>query len=138
MKLEVKQGDWEGLTEAARTLLKAAGNRNVWLLRGEMGSGKTTLVTALCKELGVLDHPTSPTFSLANQYQLPNGSLIHHLDLYRLETPEAFWDAGLEECLISGDYCWIEWPDLAMSFLSDPPFELHLERTETSHVITFN
>lgn len=138
MKLEVQQGDWKALAEAARALLKEASTRKIWLLRGEMGSGKTTLVAALCKELGVLNHPTSPTFSLANQYQLPNGQTLNHLDLYRLETPEAFWDAGLEECLNSGDYCWIEWPDLALRFLSEPAFEVLLERTETSHIITFN
>lgn len=138
MKLEVQQGDWEGLSRAAQILLKAADNRKIWLLNGEMGSGKTTLVVALSKELGVLGHPTSPTFSLANQYHLPNGRLIHHLDLYRLETPEAFWDAGLEECLHSGEYCLIEWPDLARSFITEPHFELHLERTESAHIITIS
>ncbi len=98
------------LNITAQTLLKQAGNNTVFLFFGDMGAGKTTLIKALCESLGVNSAVSSPTFSLINEYEYPDG-LVYHFDCYRLKTPSEALDFGLEEYLYSGHYCFIEWPE---------------------------
>lgn len=80
------------------------------LLDGPMGAGKTTLVKAVCRELGVSDPVNSPTFSLVNEYRLPNGEPLYHFDLYRVESEDEVLDMGWWEYVDSGHWCLIEWP----------------------------
>lgn len=90
---------------------------------GEMGAGKTTLIRELCGSLGSADIASSPTFSLINQYSLPGGNSVFHIDLYRLRSAAEAVNAGLLDCLDSGQYCFVEWPELADELL--PPETLH-------------
>ena len=85
---------------------------------GPMGAGKTTLIAALCKELGVNEPVSSPTFSLVNTYQASTG-LIYHFDFYRLEHPDEALDFGLEEYLESGQLCFLEWAEKAAPHLPE-------------------
>ncbi len=71
---------------------------NVILLEGQLGSGKTTLVRAMCCELGVVSDVTSPTFGYVNTYE-GDGIRIHHFDLYRLAGSEEFEVQGFTEYL---------------------------------------
>lgn len=101
------------------------------LLTGEIGAGKTTLVQAICKRLGVQTPVTSPTFSLVNEYHFsrPNHSpgVVFHIDLYRIEEPEELHQIGLDEYLYDGDYCFLEWPEIAADFLPEDVLRVHLE-----------
>src|SRR5688572_12476011 len=106
------------LSELAAKLLQYAGDIKIFLFSGEMGSGKTTLIKSLCKELGSNDHFSSPTFSLVNEYQSPKGK-IYHLDLYRIRQAEELMDIGIDELLDSGNYCFIEWPALVLDLLEN-------------------
>jgi len=90
----------------------------VILLRGELGSGKTTLVKALCQALGVMEPVSSPTFSLVQEYLSPSRGVIYHLDLYRLSRPQDLEQIGFTEYLDSGKLCFIEWPELGRSWYS--------------------
>ena len=105
----------------ATELLKALGNTRKVVLVGELGAGKTTLVNALCRALGVEEPGSSPTFSLINQYAYHQSegseALVHHVDLYRLEQLEEAYDIGIEEVLDDPWYCFIEWPQLIESLL---------------------
>lgn len=92
------------------------------LLKGEMGAGKTTLIKELAVILGSSDSTGSPTFSLVNEYDIPNGK-IYHFDLYRVKSEEEALDFGVEEYLYSGEYCFIEWPEIIEGLLPD---EYHL------------
>jgi tRNA threonylcarbamoyladenosine biosynthesis protein TsaE len=83
------------------------------LLYGELGSGKTTLVKALCETLWVAEPVSSPTFSLINEYDSAVQGLMYHMALYRLEKPDDLNQIGLEEYLYSGHLCLIEWPEIA-------------------------
>ena len=67
----------------------------IWLFRGQMGAGKTTLVKELTRQLGVNGHVQSPTFALVNEYARPNGSDIYHFDLYRLKNAQEALDIGI-------------------------------------------
>ena len=76
-----------------------------------MGTGKTTFIAELCRQLGADDDFGSPTFSLVNEYRDSKGAPIYHFDLYRIESPEEVLDMGAEEYFNSGFLCLVEWPD---------------------------
>jgi tRNA threonylcarbamoyladenosine biosynthesis protein TsaE len=99
--------------EVAKKILKfankSANEARVWWFEGEMGAGKTTLIKALCHELGVLDTVQSPTFSLVNEYRTQAGKAIYHFDFYRIKSEEEALDLGYEEYFYSGNYCFVEW-----------------------------
>jgi tRNA threonylcarbamoyladenosine biosynthesis protein TsaE len=82
----------------------------VILLYGELGAGKTVLVRGLARGLGSPARVHSPTFNLLHVYR--GGRLpLFHLDLYRLDGPEAVVNAGLEEYLVNEGVTVIEWPE---------------------------
>lgn len=81
-------------------------------LSGELGTGKTTLVRAICRGYGVLDDVTSPTFAIVHEYKAPR-SAVYHLDLYRLRGPEELPALGWDETLTSQSLVLIEWPERA-------------------------
>ncbi|MEZ4926718.1 MAG: tRNA (adenosine(37)-N6)-threonylcarbamoyltransferase complex ATPase subunit type 1 TsaE [Saprospiraceae bacterium] len=107
---------------------------------GDMGAGKTTLIKAFCQHLGVHGNISSPTYSLVNDYDYKdeNGqpSVIHHLDLYRLNKMEEALDIGIEELLDDPYYTFIEWPQLVESILPPDTAQIIIEITgETTRKI---
>ncbi len=92
----------------------------IFLLEGDLGAGKTTLVQSMCKYLEVGEAVTSPTFSLVNEYTSNSHGTIYHMDLYRLEKEEDLVQIGLEEYLDSGHLCFIEWPLIAQKKFDSP------------------
>jgi tRNA threonylcarbamoyladenosine biosynthesis protein TsaE len=85
--------------------------KNIILLHGSMGAGKTTFIKALARRLGVNQMTGSPTFSLVNEYQTEDGRTLYHFDLYRLNSEEEAYDMGIDEYFYSGSLCLIEWPE---------------------------
>ena len=104
---------------AARQFIENTAGRKVFAFHGDMGAGKTTFINTICKQLGVEDVVSSPTFSIINQYQTNTGQTIYHLDLYRLKDEEEAIMAGVEDCLYSGHYCFTEWPEKAPGLFPD-------------------
>jgi tRNA threonylcarbamoyladenosine biosynthesis protein TsaE len=98
------------LPAIAERLISFAGNNRIFLFHGDMGAGKTTLIKALCAQLGVDTPVSSPTFAIINEYEGAQHR-IYHFDFYRLKTQTEALDMGCEEYFYSGDYCFIEWPD---------------------------
>jgi tRNA threonylcarbamoyladenosine biosynthesis protein TsaE len=99
------------LDTVAHQLLAEGRVRSVWLFDGDMGAGKTTLIKALCRALGVISMVQSPTFSIVNEYTTHEGHSVYHFDCYRLRNEAEALDIGIEEYFDSGDYCFIEWPE---------------------------
>lgn len=81
-------------------------------LAGELGAGKTTLAQAICEGYGVTEPVTSPTFALVNQYAAPR-SVVHHLDLYRLDRADQLVALGWDEIVGGAGLVLIEWPERA-------------------------
>ena len=118
------------LEEAALFLIQACGGLKVWIFRGEMGAGKTTLIKAIAKQLGVNDIVQSPTFSIVNEYATIGNDKVFHFDFYRIKNEEEAFDIGVEEYFYSGNSCLIEWPDKIPTLLPDSYFEIAITLTE--------
>jgi len=93
------------------------GDGDVVLVRGELGSGKTTLVRGAARALGVTDPVTSPTFSIGHRYE-GRGVTVSHLDLYRLAGLEREDPALLADYLGPGRIAFVEWPEDAHAELA--------------------
>ena len=88
-------------------------NHTIFLFEGELGSGKTTLIKKILKDVGISEHVKSPTFSLVNEY-IENDLIIFHFDLYRVKNENELDNIGFYEYLDSGKLCFIEWPVIAI------------------------
>ena len=118
------------LDRVAAELFETGKNIPVWLFEGQIGAGKTTLIKALCKALGVRSHVQSPTFSLVNEYDA-GDKLVYHFDFYRIKDETEALDMGVEEYFDSGDYCFVEWPDKIESLWPANYLKLHLLADES-------
>lgn len=109
----------DDLPEAAQAVIEALDGRTVVAFRGEMGAGKTTLVSAILERLGSSDTVTSPTFALVNQYDTADGHPVYHFDFYRIDRLEEAYDFGYEEYFYSGNLCLVEWPEKVEELLPE-------------------
>src|SRR6186713_1843314 len=100
-------GSLQELEMVAEKILTSNPLRRVFAFTGEMGAGKTTLIKAMCRQLGVGDPMSSPSFSLVNEYRGGKGEPVYHFDFYRIEKEQEAIDIGTEEYLDSGHYCLI-------------------------------
>jgi len=115
----------EDLTSIATQIIASAKNKTL-LFYGQMGVGKTTLIKEICKQLGVLDNISSPTFSLVNEYQTTNNTAIFHFDFYRIKEEEEALDMGIEDYLYNNNWCLIEWPENIENLLPLDAVQIHL------------
>lgn len=90
---------------------------NLLLFYGTMGVGKTTLIKAIAKQLGIEQIASSPTFSIVNEYSTPQGKRVYHFDFYRVNNQEEALDLGFEEYVSQGDWIFIEWPEKIAQYL---------------------
>ena len=119
--------DKSHLREAAKHFLRETAGYRIIAFYGQMGSGKTTFIKALCKEMGVTDTVTSPTFTLINEYRRPGEVPVFHFDFYRITKISEVLDFGIEEYFDSASPCFMEWPELIEPLL--PPETLRISVT---------
>ena len=108
----------ENIEKAANQIYHAVKGKNILTFTGEMGSGKTTFIHALCRNMGVKGVMGSPTFSIINEYETEKGP-VYHIDLYRCRDEDEAIRAGVEDCLYSGWTCLVEWPLKAPSLFPE-------------------
>jgi tRNA threonylcarbamoyladenosine biosynthesis protein TsaE len=94
-------------------------------LQGQMGAGKTTLVKALCKVMGITQGVSSPTYAIINEYSGNNNTVLH-MDLYRLQHISELIDAGVEDALFTNTLCFVEWPNIAEAILPTNRLDLQI------------
>jgi tRNA threonylcarbamoyladenosine biosynthesis protein TsaE len=113
-------------------------------LQGDLGSGKTTATRYLLKELGYSGRVKSPTYGLCEEHSIPLSSLlsyslspnqevkVFHFDLYRMQTPTEWQEAGLAEHFAKQDHptlCIVEWPEKAQGTLPKMDLEITLSHS---------
>lgn len=114
----------------AKLFWRHVGQQKVFRFNGEMGAGKTTIIEALCYEKGVKERMSSPTFSIINQYNFDEEGkekTIYHIDLYRLKNEEEIIQAGVEDCIYSGEICFVEWPQKAPGIFDNNAAKVFIE-----------
>jgi tRNA threonylcarbamoyladenosine biosynthesis protein TsaE len=95
-------------------------------LRGDLGSGKTTLVRGLLRGLGYAGRVKSPTYTLVELYTVSRLNL-YHFDFYRFRDPKEWRDAGFNEYFNDASICLVEWPEKAAGLLPVADLEIALE-----------
>ncbi|MBE0668103.1 MAG: tRNA (adenosine(37)-N6)-threonylcarbamoyltransferase complex ATPase subunit type 1 TsaE, partial [Bacteroidales bacterium] len=109
--MKIVVSDKSRLKDAAHRFLTATEGGHIFAFYGEMGSGKTTFIKAICRELGVTDTVTSPTFTLVNEYKRQNDLPVFHFDFYRIKNLTEVLDFGIEEYFDTLSPCFMEWPE---------------------------
>lgn len=119
----------EDLPTIAREVILAAGTCRLVCLTGDLGAGKTALVTAIVAELGSRDDVSSPTFALIQDYLAPTRSpaVIHHIDAYRLRDLQEALDIGIMDYLDDDAWTFVEWPEILDPILPDERLDIHLQ-----------
>ena len=136
MEIQEKVFSLADLKDVSRELLDQMRGFRVITFSGELGSGKTTLISSLCNLLGVQDAVGSPTFSLVNEYAyLEDGKAmqIFHLDAFRIKDLEEAREAGIEECFDVKGFCFVEWPEQIEQLLPPLTLKVFLSHTESGN-----
>ena len=119
----------QGEEVSALEILKETEPHRVFAFDGQMGAGKTTFIKKLCDEMGTVDVVNSPTFAIVNVYDVerPYKGEVYHFDCYRLKDIREAMDFGAEEYLYSGNYCFVEWPEMIEALLPDDTVWVKIE-----------
>lgn len=109
----------------------------IWLLKGEIGAGKTTLVRKLCGLIGSEQETSSPSYSIVQEYRFHENKYqinrLFHMDLYRLQNVKEAMDIGIDEIFESGARCIIEWPDLILPMIQGlSSISIHIDGSGTN------
>ena len=105
---------------------------NIFTFEGEMGVGKTALIKIILKHLKVKDLVKSPTFSIVNEYLTSDNKIIYHFDFFRIKDKIEVINIGFEDYLDSSNFCFIEWPKIALDYIQDKFFYIDFEINDDS------
>lgn len=125
-KMDIEVNSLADLPVVAQQLSDFAGNEKVFIFEGDMGAGKTTFIKNFCKHLGIADVVSSPTYSIVNEYESPNGP-VFHFDFYRIKDIREAYDLGYEEYFYGGGVCLIEWPERVEELLPEKLIKVEIK-----------
>lgn len=103
---------------------------DVTAFRGDLGSGKTLMIKAICAELNCAEVVSSPSFTILNVYQSAAEFPVYHFDFYRIESEAELTNLGLEEYFYDQGICLIEWAEKVTSLLPLPRYEVNLRQPD--------
>ncbi len=105
-------------------------------LKGELGTGKTTLVRGALNELGHMGSVKSPTYTIVEPYSI-DSHVIYHFDLYRLDDPEELESLGIRDYCDGQSICFFEWPEKGGNLLPNADIKLELTYLENTREVEF-
>ncbi len=97
---------------------------------GDLGSGKTFFTKAVCRELQTAEEPTSPTFTIVNEYFAASGMPVYHFDFYRIEHDAELSNLGLDDYFYGDGICLIEWANKISAHLPIPRYDIYINPVE--------
>lgn len=118
------------MPEVTRKILQYGKDFTIWILKGELGAGKTTFIQEVASQMGIADLISSPSYALIHEYITPSNERMYHFDLFRINTMAEVLDIGIDEYLESGRYCFIEWPEVAEPLLPSKYLEIQIHNPE--------
>jgi tRNA threonylcarbamoyladenosine biosynthesis protein TsaE len=130
MPVDLSLSDPQATEALGAALAAGALPGRVLHLRGELGSGKTTVVRGALRALGYRGHVKSPTYAVVEPYEVSRLHL-YHFDFYRLKEPDEWLSSGFREYFSPQSVCFVEWPERAGDTLPPPDLELRLEMAGT-------
>ena len=137
--MQLLLSDLGEIDHVAQQIIEYAGEETIWLFDGEMGAGKTTLIKAICKQLGIIDETSAPTFALVNVYENEKGEEFYHFDFYRINEEVEAIDIGADEYFYSGRPCFIEWSEKIPSLVPSKNLKISINLdTERNRVVTLS
>ena len=114
------------LDKVALKLISFLPNNKIFIFEGDMGSGKTSLIKKIVKELGV-GNACSPTFSIINTYLGTHNQEMYHIDCFRIEHENEAENIGLVEIINEENICFIEWPKKIHNLLPNNCVKVKIE-----------
>ena len=138
MKREAKSLlDTRKIAQKLATFIKENNNFLIFYLKGNLGSGKTTLVREILKCLGWSSPVKSPTFSIMEEYIIDDID-VYHADLYRLKTLNDFEMIGFEPNFRKRGVLFVEWPEILDSFSQAIEIEINIDIKGQYRIFSFN
>lgn len=122
----------QDIDKIAAQFLELTSHYKHYAFYGSMGSGKTTFITAMCKQLQVEDLVSSPTFAIVNEYLAKNSLPVYHFDFYRIKKVDELFDIGFDEYCDEDAYCFIEWPEKAEEIIPDDFLKITIDETDNN------
>ena len=122
------------LEKVASKILSLCSKHNIFLFKGEMGTGKTTLIKEITKKIGI-KNACSPTYSIINNYLGSNKLEVFHADCYRIDDENEAENIGLIEILNQDNLCFVEWPEKIHNFLPNKCVKVKIELENDSRKI---
>jgi tRNA threonylcarbamoyladenosine biosynthesis protein TsaE len=116
----------EQTDQIAAQLVQNYAAHPVWVFQAPMGAGKTTLIAAIGRAMGIQQGMSSPTFSIMNEYEV-KGKLVYHMDWYRLENAAEARQAGVEAAMEEADLSLVEWPEKAPNLVPEHAVVFNIE-----------
>lgn len=130
LNLEYESFKAEDTREFAKMLAKEAKEGQIYLLSGDLGTGKTAFAQGFAQGLGIEDYVNSPTFTIMQIYD--KGRLpLYHFDVYRIGDSSEMDELGYEEYFFENGVSLVEWPEMIEDILPDDAIRITIEKDLT-------
>ena len=118
------------LPEVTKKIISYGTEYSIWVLKGDLGAGKTTFIQEVARQMNVMDNISSPSYALINEYLSHQQEKIYHFDLFRVKNISEVLDLGFDEYLETGLRCFIEWPEIAEPLLPERYLDISIFNPE--------